>query len=171
MTRAPSQEPRIFAVRYPATRGQRAPTPKPSTLRFSVQVSPTYVQCLLIFLRGFGLWLYTTFVCALMCSLCSATGILDFHIGILFGWGPFIALVFGYQYVSWSACRRHSPSQTHQHGAVYMSQDITQLERHVSICTFLFNVGIECVLPTTCFGVIVTTNLLSAAYPIDSMRK
>ena len=37
----------------------------------SVQVSPQYNDC--TFLRSFGLRAYITFICALTCSLCSAT--------------------------------------------------------------------------------------------------
>ena len=43
------------------------------------------------------------------------------------------------------ACRRHSPSQTFQHGAVYMSQDITELDRDTSPYARVFSLSESCV--------------------------
>ena len=61
--------------------------------------------------------------------------ILGFHFCILFWLRPlFVPLVFGYWYVSWSACRRHSPSQTIRRPAVCMSRDMHCLAAEV--CAF-----------------------------------
>ena len=70
-------------------------------LRFfsSVQVSPQYNDC--IFLRSFELRAYITFICALTCSLCSVTLLHPVWLRPLF-----VPLVFGYWYVSWSACHK-----------------------------------------------------------------
>ena len=85
-----------------------------------------------IFLRSFGLRAYITFICALTCSLCSAT---------LFSASIFASYLVEtpfrprwYWYVSWSACRRHSPSQTIRSPAVCMSQDMHCLAAEV--CAF-----------------------------------
>ena len=49
----------------------------------------------------------------------------------------FVPLVFGYWYVSWSACRRHSPSQTIRRPAVCMSRDMHCLAAEVSASSSL----------------------------------
>ena len=98
----------------------------------SVQVSLQYNDC--IFLRSFGLRAYITLKCALTCSLCSATLFSASILHPIWLRPLFVPSVFGYWYVSWSACRRHSPSQTIRRPAVCMSRDMHCLAAEV--CAF-----------------------------------